>query len=110
MRRLATLRRLANAGALALLLLFLQAQAAIHPIEHFAERFPASSDAGVVEPVAAADCLQCSLLAGGTHAVASATSSAAIPPAPIAFALPRAALVRAGRAAWFESRAPPSFA
>lgn len=97
------MRRLLVFAVLCLVLLA-QHRGHVHPIEHLAAPSPESV---LTAPHAAADCVECSLLAGGF-----AVLTAALPPA--SSDAPPDGLVfhsyhsRAGEVpAWFRSRAPP---
>lgn len=90
------------------LLLFLQLQAAVHPITHVKPAGP--STATLSSPVAVDDCVECALLAGGVHGLAGAAASAFAPPAPLAGAIVAPALVGADEPLPYRSRAPPAHA
>ena len=101
------MRRAVHHALLSLLLLFLQFQGYVHPIAHMAPVGADQQDTALHAPQALDDCLECALLASGTHAVAGDSPVAvacaiACPAAPVAYAQ-RASDARA----WFESRAPP---
>lgn len=101
--------RRATAIAATALLLFLQLQAAVHPITHL--RAPAdAARATLSAPIVVDDCVECALLAGGAHAVAGALASAFVDVVPIVGtpAVPSFGGARAPLA--YRSRAPPSLA
>ena len=56
-------------AVLSLLLLFLQQQAYVHPIEHLARTGPHPQETALSAPHTVADCVECALLAGGSHAL-----------------------------------------
>lgn len=94
-----------NVFVFALLLLFGQQQALVHPLEHLPAK-PAR-DAAVTVPQVASLCVTCELLAGGLAAlgpVAPVTLAAG----PVQHHLFFSYHSRAGEVpAWFQSRAPP---
>lgn len=100
--------RAAKAAALALLLLFVQVAAQVHPLGHLGEHLDRPSQPVAEAPQAAEDCLECSLLASGANVAAGRDSPAhAVPPnAELAFPVP--ALRVAQFRTWYRSRAPPS--
>ena len=101
-----TTRRSAAAW-LALLLLFVQLQALLHPISHLGERVPQEPAAGLSTSHDADACVVCALLASGAD---SPTHSSQSPPPPSGvIASPASAVeLHASTApAWYESRAPP---
>lgn len=104
------MRRVVHFAVLALLLLFMQQRAVVHPIEHLAGRAAAPQETILGLPQVELACVQCALLAGGVDTVAAAPVVAHfVPPASLAPPLvPAPALAAAG--AWFDSRAPPPLA
>lgn len=104
------MRRAVHFAVLALLLLFMQQRAVVHPIEHLAGRAAAPQETILGLPHLELACLECALLAGGIDAVAG--THAPVPPA--LPASPAPAVVRApalaASSAWFDSRAPPVLA
>ncbi len=101
------MRRTLGFVALSLLLLAMQWQGHVHPIEHFARVAHHAQETALSTPAVNVDCVECALLAGGVNAVhAHATS---MPTADVfAQALSRPPAFRAtGVPAWFRSRAPP---
>lgn len=104
------MRRAVHFAVLALLLLFMQQRAVVHPIEHLAGRAAAPQETVLGQPQVELACLECALLAGGIDAVPS-TQAAALSelPASLAPAIARAP-TRVAAGAWFDSRAPPVLA
>lgn len=103
--RYASVTRTLRLALLAFLLLFMQGQALVHPISHLPA--PATHDDGFVASHAAADCVECALLAGGFTALHASLAPAVgeAPPTHLVFFSHRS---RAGEVpVWFESRAPP---
>jgi len=101
------MHRAVRFAVLSLLLLFMQQQAYVHPIEHLASTGPHPQETALSEPHAVADCIECALLAGGSHAIHGDADEA---PASVVVSMAGAATFawRAADArAWFESRAPP---
>ena len=101
------MRRIVNFTLLALVLLFAQQQGYVHPLSHMLAVAAASQDSMIVTPQAAADCVECALLASGSSAV----FDAAVAVLPDAWASHVAAhayqSLAADVPAWFQSRAPP---
>jgi hypothetical protein len=103
------MRRAVHFAVLALLLLFMQHRAYVHPIEHFAGRAAQPQETVVSSPQADVACLECALLASGADTVVStvhALASALPPDDPRRHRNVRWA---APAGAWFDSRAPPVF-
>ena len=100
--------RAAEASALALLLLFVQVAAQLHPLAHLGEHLDRPSQPVADAPQTADECLECSLLASGANVAARLDAPAhAVPPdAELAFPVP--ALRVAESRTWYRSRAPPS--
>lgn len=98
-------RRYAVLVVLSLLLLSLQREAHVHPITHLGVP---SKDVVASTSSAAADCLECALLAGGFNGVASTSPPevADAPPVSVVFFSHRSR--DADAPAWFQSRAPPA--
>ena len=101
------MRRIVNFAVLALVLLFAQQQGYVHPLSHMLAVAAASQDSVIVTPQAAADCVECALLASGSTAV----YDAAVTVLHAAWASHVAAHAYQSLAAdvpgWFQSRAPP---
>jgi hypothetical protein len=100
--------RVILAGCLSFLLLALQQEALVHPLQHdaarFAERKVALHTAGDTA------CATCALIAGGAHGLTGAAhATTAAPPAHAAIAV---AIARAAFPAprYYPSRAPPALA
>jgi hypothetical protein len=90
--------------AMLCLVLLAQHRGHVHPIEHLAQKAP---DMFVASAHAAADCVECALLAGGFQSLAAAAvpSPSDVPPDCLVV---RSYHSRAGEVpAWFQSRAPP---
>lgn len=104
------MRRAVHFAVLALLLLFMQQRAVVHPIEHLAGRAAAPQETVLGQPQVELACLECALLAGGIDAVAGSHAAApsALPASPV-LAVVRAP-ARPASGAWFDSRAPPALA
>lgn len=104
------MRRAVHFAVLALLLLFMQQRAVVHPLEHLAGRAAAPQETTLGLPHVEIACAQCALLAGGADAVAAAWSMAdTAPPTTLApLVVPASAPIAA--TAWFDSRAPPRLA
>jgi hypothetical protein len=100
--------RAAKAAALALLLLFVQVAAQLHPLEHLGEHRDRPSQPVAQAPQAADDCLECSLLASGANVAAGRAASAHAVPPDTELAFPVPALRVAQSRTWYRSRAPPS--
>ncbi len=92
-------------AVLALLLLFMQGQALVHPIVHLPGA-PAH-ETGLTATHAVEACVECALLAGGVAALLPGTPPAAhgAPAHPLVFVSHRSRA--ADVPAWFQSRAPP---
>jgi hypothetical protein len=103
------MRRAIHFAVLALLLLFMQQRAYVHPIEHLAGRAAAPQEAVLSAPHADAACLECALLAAGVDTVAPPAIAFAGAPAPGSDLQHRPIHRAAHAAAWFDSRAPPVF-
>lgn len=101
------MRRALRFVALSLLLLSMQWQGHVHPIEHFARVAQHAQEAALSTAQVNVPCVECALLAGGFNAVHA--QIAAIPLAvAVARIEPRPLQFRAAdRLAWFRSRAPP---
>ena len=101
------MRRAILFAVLSLLLLSLQQQGHVHPITHLAGFAPHSQETALSAPHLDADCIECALLASGTHLVhVEATATWANLASDLHARSPfdsRAADVPA----WFQSRAPP---
>lgn len=104
------MRRAVHFAVLALLLLFMQQRAVVHPIEHLAGRAAAPQETILGLPHVDVACAQCMLLAGGLDAVGSPSASDACAAARsvVLSVVPTSAPVAA--VAWFDSRAPPRLA
>ncbi len=104
------MRRAVHFALLALLLLFMQQRAVVHPIEHLAGRAAAPLETILGLPHVDLACLECALLAGGVDSVAATpVATHAAPPAALApFVVTAPTAHTAG--AWFDSRAPPRLA
>jgi hypothetical protein len=104
------MRRALRFAVLSLLLLSMQWQGHVHPIEHFARVAQHAQDTALSTSQANVDCVECALLAGGFNAVHVQVAS--LPPAVAAVgAAPRRVQFRAADVpAWFRSRAPPVLA
>ena len=101
------MRRVLRFAVLSLLLLSMQWQGHVHPIEHFARVAQHAQDTVLSTSQGVVDCVECALLAGGFNAVHSHGASIT-PAAAIAQAVSRPAAFRgADFPAWFRSRAPP---
>lgn len=99
--------RALHVALLSLLLLAMQQQAYVHPIEHLAHHEKPSPETVASSPHAEESCGLCTLLAGGSLAVLAATppQAAGARDGDLVFHAFRS---RAGEVpAWFESRAPP---
>ena len=101
------MRRALRFAVLSLLLLSMQWQGHVHPIEHFARVAQHAQETALTTAQANVDCVECALLAGGftathSHAV-SILPAAAIPQA----ASRPSAFRTVDFPAWFRSRAPP---
>lgn len=93
--------------ALSLLLLSMQWQGHVHPIEHFARVAQHAQDTVLSTAQANVDCVECALLAGGFNAVHAPIVSIAQSQV-VAQAVSRPSAFRgADFPAWFRSRAPP---
>jgi hypothetical protein len=101
------MRRVLRFAMLSLLLLSMQWQGHVHPIEHFVRVGHHAQDTVLSTSQAGVDCVECALLAGGFNAVHVQAVSA--PPAVAAVGVaPRRVQFRpADVPAWFRSRAPP---
>ena len=100
--------RAAKAAALALLLLFVQVAAQLHPLEHLGEHLDRPSQPVAEAPQTADDCLECSLLASGANVAAGRDAPAHAVPPNTELAFPVPALRVARSRTWYRSRAPPS--
>ena len=100
--------RAAKAAALALLLLFVQVAAQVHPLGHLGEHLDRPSQPVAEAPQAADDCLECSLLASGANVAAGRDAPAHAFPPNTELAFPVPALRVARSRTWYRSRAPPS--
>jgi hypothetical protein len=101
------MRRALRFFALSLLLLSMQWQGHVHPIEHFARVAHHAQDTTLSTAQAVVDCVECALLAGGFNA--SHLQAISIPLADgFQQAASRPSAFRAADfPAWFRSRAPP---
>lgn len=101
------MRRALRFVALSLLLLSMQWQGHVHPIEHFARVAQHAQDTTLSTVQVNVHCVECALLAGGFNAVHAHALS--IPPADaVAEGISRPPAFRAADvSAWFRSRAPP---
>ncbi len=101
------MRRAIRFALLSLLLVSMQWQGHVHPIEHFARVAQHHQDTTLSTPQANVDCVECALLAGGFNAVHA--QAAPVPPVGVvAEVASRWLQARAAdRPAWFRSRAPP---
>jgi hypothetical protein len=90
-------------------LMWAQQEMQRHMLQHDAAQLQRHHEQGVQNPISDAPCLECSLLAGGTHAVASGDSSLAVTPA--GFVRIAATFVSRSVATtlYYLSRAPPLF-
>lgn len=104
-RRDLTLR--SAAAWLALLLLFVQLQALLHPIAHLGERVPQESTAGLSTSHDADACVVCALLASGADSPTRSSRNPPLPSGVIASPAPAVELQASAAPAWYESRAPP---
>jgi hypothetical protein len=98
-------RRYALLVVLSLLLVSLQREAHVHPITHLGVL---SKDTVASSSSAAADCLECALLAGGFNGAVSASLPAAVEAPPVSLVFFSHRSRDADAPAWFESRAPPA--
>jgi hypothetical protein len=101
------MRRALRFVALSMLLLSMQWQGHVHPIEHFGRVAQHAQETTLSTAQVYVDCAECALLAGGFNAAHS--QAASIRPAE---AIPQAAsrpsaFRTADFPAWFRSRAPP---
>ena len=101
------MRRALRFAVLSLLLLSMQWQGHVHPIEHFARVAQHAQETALSATQASVGCVECALLAGGFNAVPAQVAS--IPPAQaVAGAVPGHVQFRAAALpAWYRSRAPP---
>ena len=101
------MRRALRFAVLSLLLLSMQWQGHVHPIEHFARVAQHAQETALTTSQAVVDCVECALLAGGFNAVHA--QFALIPPtAAVAQVASRPSAFRVvDFPAWFRSRAPP---
>jgi hypothetical protein len=101
------MRRAVHFAVLALVLLFMQHRAYVHPIEHLAGRAANPQETVLSSPQLDAGCLECALLASGLHAVGCSLPAllGALPPA--ASSRKQDVVRAASTVAWFDSRAPP---
>jgi hypothetical protein len=100
--------RVVLAACLSFLLLALQQEALVHPLQHDAARFAERKVA--LHTAADTTCATCALIAGGAHGLTGAAQAATAAPsvhAAIAVAVARVALP-APR--YYPSRAPPALA
>jgi hypothetical protein len=101
------MRRAIGLALLSLLLLSMQWQGHVHPVEHFARVAQHQQDTVLSTPQANADCVECALLAGGFNAV-HAQAAPVLPVGAVAEVACRQLQARAvDRPAWYRSRAPP---
>lgn len=98
------MRRHLLIAVLALLVVSLQHAGLVHPITHIGAP---SKETAVTASHAAAECVECALLASGFHAAVPGVALA-LPPAPPARVVFHSYRSRdADAPAYFESRAPP---
>lgn len=101
------MRRALRFAVLSLLLLSMQWQGHVHPIEHFARVAQHAQETAFSTAQVNVDCVECALLAGGFNAVhAQGVALTAAPPVAAARSRPSAFRV-VDFPAWFKSRAPP---
>jgi hypothetical protein len=92
---------------LSLLLLSMQHQGRVHPIEHLAGYADTRQDIAFSAPHVVADCVECALLAGSLNGlpgsfVSSGSAKATDVPVFLSYRSPADDVP-----AWFQSRAPP---
>ena len=101
------MRRVLRFAVLSLLLLSMQWQGHVHPIEHFSRVAQHAQETAFSTSQAVVDCVECALLAGGFNA-AHAHGVSIVPAAAIAQTVSRPSAFRGvDFPAWFRSRAPP---
>jgi hypothetical protein len=104
--RRTTLRR-TLAVVLCLLLLSLQSQVLVHPIEHLGGE-PKASEATLTSTHEDPRCVECPLLTGGLAAALRAPAHVAFDAPPGIFVTDSYRSRAADAPAWFQSRAPPA--
>ena len=101
------MRRALRFAVLSLLLLSMQWQGHVHPIEHFARVAHHAQETAFSTSQGVVDCVECALLASGFNAV-HAQAAAILPAGAVAQLAARPSAFRvADFPAWFRSRAPP---
>jgi len=91
-----------------LLLLGMQREAQVHALQHLGSTLHPAQEQGIQAPKADVSCLECSLLAGGTSAVANEIP--ALPPDTVRATRIVGAIASRSVAApsYYSSRAPPT--
>jgi hypothetical protein len=92
---------------LSLLLLSMQWQGHVHPLEHFARVAQHAQDTTLSTAQVTVDCVECALLAGGFNVVHAPVASIARSDAVAASGSHPATFRVVDFPAWFRSRAPP---
>jgi len=101
------MRRAIRFAVLSLLLLSLQHQGYVHPIAHLAGFAPHSQETTLSAPQLAAHCIECALLAAGTHVVHGESAPMLAVMAADGHAQSAFRSRAADSPSWFHSRAPP---
>src|SRR6202521_4590637 len=93
---------------LSLLLLGMQLEGQRHEVQHFGDQLHRSHEQGLQKSASNSPCIECALLAGGSHAVAGSVAS--LPPAIVDSGSVgiRLSSHKVAAPAYYSSRAPPT--